>query len=50
MIRVAADGRSSAQASLVTTVVADRPVGFNLTEEAPALMPRKDARQGRVSR
>ena len=33
VIRVVADGRSSAQAGLVTTVVADRPVGFNLSEE-----------------
>jgi putative membrane-bound dehydrogenase-like protein len=35
LIRVVADGRTSAQAGLVTTVVADRPVGFNLTDDGP---------------
>jgi putative heme-binding domain-containing protein len=35
LIRVVTDGRSSAQAALVTTVVADRPVGFNVTDDGP---------------
>jgi putative membrane-bound dehydrogenase-like protein len=37
LIRVAIDGRPNAQASLVTTLVADRPVGFNTGgESSPA--------------
>ncbi len=34
LIRVVSDGRSSTQGALVTTVVADRPVGFSLTDES----------------
>ena len=32
LVRVPAGGKSNAQASLVTTLVADRPVGFNAAE------------------
>ena len=32
LIRVAAGGKSSGPASLVTTIVSDRPVGFNVAE------------------
>ena len=35
LIRVPASGKSSCPASLVTTLVADRPVGFNAAEAGP---------------
>jgi hypothetical protein len=43
LIRVAVDGRPNAQASLVTTLVADRPVGFNTGGE-PSLSSREPQR------
>jgi putative heme-binding domain-containing protein len=39
LIRVAAGSRPEAQASLVTTVVADRQVGFNVAEASPLAHP-----------